>query len=398
MKKKNIFLIGFTLLIFSLNSFSQQKIIVTGKIIDDKNYEIPFAAVGILNKYIGTSSTDEGTFKLVITTNELDDTLKISSIGYDSFKINVRDYLNSKKDKITLNEQFTALDEVVVFSADNYVKNAIKKLKENTLSKNHQLNLLYRRWSVEDNICRFYIEHFINVIDKGPSSYIVDFSVEQVRKSSEYRFVKNEQDRHALNYMQLNNPIRKGINIKEYTWKKLNNSTYDGEDIIIVEGKRKYLNEKLKLFIGYETSKIYKIEISKKPKVGKAFYATYIYKKNIDGKLYLGYHNREWSGSAKFPENVKKTLESQGKKVSMYVPIAYRHEVFVINLKVDKKQFKMNGISENTDMTRFNIPYNQNFWTKISLPPNTNFYNKNIKELESLYGVPIETQFKHSNN
>ena len=189
---------------------------------------------------------------------------------------------------------------MVVFSADNYVKNAIKKLKENTLSKNHQLNLLYRRWSVEDNICRFYIEHFINVIDKGPSSYIVDFSVEQVRKSSEYRFVKNEQDRHALNYMQLNNPIRKGINIKEYTWKKLNNSTYDGEDIIIVEGKRKYLNEKLKLFIGYETSKIYKIEISKKPKVGKAFYATYIYKKNIDGKLYLGYHNREWSGSAKF--------------------------------------------------------------------------------------------------
>ena len=48
----------------------------------------------------------------------------------------------------------------------------LKKLKENTLNKNHELDLLYRRWSVEDNTCRFLIEQNIKAIDRGPSSYL----------------------------------------------------------------------------------------------------------------------------------------------------------------------------------------------------------------------------------
>jgi len=31
------------------------------------------------------------------------------------------------------------------------------------------------------------------------------------------------------------------------------------------------------------------------------------------------------------------------------------------------------------------------------MPPETKFYKKNISELESLYDVPIETQFQYSN-
>jgi len=37
------------------------------------------------------------------------------------------------------------------------------------------------------------------------------------------------------------------------------------------------------------------------------------------------------------------------------------------------------------------------FWKNISLPPETKFYKENISELESLYGVSIETQFQYSN-
>ena len=44
-------------------------------------------------------------------------------------------------------------------NTEDYVKMALKNLKNNSISKNHQLKILYRRWSVEDNICRFYIEH-----------------------------------------------------------------------------------------------------------------------------------------------------------------------------------------------------------------------------------------------
>ena len=58
---------------------------------------------------------------------------------------------------------------------------------------------------------------------------------------------------------------------------------------------------------------------------------------------------------------------------------------------------KFNNESLQQDMTLYKIPYDENFWNSVSLPPETKFYKKNIGELESLYSVPISTQFKYSN-
>ena len=393
MKKK--FFLLFSLFV-TLNIFSQQKIALKGIILDQDKLPVPYASIGIISKNIGTTSTEEGTFNFIVTNKEKIDYLEISSIGYQTFKITVNDFLSRKNKTIILKEKTTELSEISIMNTEDYVKMALKNLKNNSISKNHQLKILYRRWSVEDNICRFYIEHFMNVIDRGPSSYITKYSIEESRKSSEYRFIKNLQNRHAIEYMELNNPLRKGIYHGDYKWKKIENSSYDGEDINIIEG----LNDtsSLKLYIGYDTFKIYKIEITRKPpKKGKYLYSLYLYKKNKEGKLYLSYHNREWKGSGKVTENVKRILLKQKKITGNYIPIAYRHEVFVLELEEDKKRFEKYKTIEEMDMTLYDIPYNKYFWDNVSLPPETLFYKKNIGELESLFNVPIESQFKLSN-
>ena len=392
--KKKIFLL-FSLFV-TLHVFSQQKIALKGIILDQDKLPVPYASIGIISKNIGTTSTEEGTFNFIVTNKEKVDYLEISSIGYQTFKITVNDFLSRKNKTIILKEKTTELSEISIMNTENYVKMALKNLKNNSISKNHQLKILYRRWSVEDNICRFYIEHFMNVIDRGPSSYITKYSIEESRKSSEYRFIKNLQNRHAIEYMELNNPLRKGIYHGDYKWKKIENSSYDGEDINIIEG----LNDtsSLKLYIGYDTFKIYKIEITRKPpKKGKYLYSLYLYKKNKEGKLYLSYHNREWKGSGKVTENVKRILLKQKKITGNYIPIAYRHEVFVLELEEDKKRFEKYKTIEEMDMTLYDIPYNKYFWDNVSLPPETLFYKKNIGELESLFNIPIEKQFKFSN-
>ena len=392
--KKKVFLL-FSLLV-TLNIFSQQKIALKGIILDQDKLPVPYASIGIISKNIGTTSTEEGTFNFIVTNKEKIDYLEISSIGYQTFKITVNDFLSRKNKTIILKEKTTELSEISIMNTEDYVKMALKNLKNNSISKNHQLKILYRRWSVEDNICRFYIEHFMNVIDRGPSSYITKYAIEESRKSSEYRFIKNLQNRHAIEYMELNNPLRKGIYYGDYKWKKVENSSYDGEDINIIEG----LNDtsSLKLYIGYDTFKIYKIEITRKPpKKGKYLYSLYLYKKNKEGKLYLSYHNREWKGSGKVTENVKRILLKQKKITGNYIPIAYRHEVFVLELEEDKKRFEKYKTIEEMDMTLYDIPYNKYFWDNVSLPPETLFYKKNIGELESLFNVPIESQFKLSN-
>ena len=376
---------------------AQNRISIEGVVYDEYDYPIPYASVGILKKNIGISSTEEGTFKFYISNNELSDVIEISSIGFEPFEITVQNFIGLKDKTFILKEKITELNEVSIESPKNIVKNAFKKLKENTLSRKHKLAILYRRWSVEDKICRYFIEQYIDVLDRGPSSYIHAFDVLQSRTSSDYRFIKNEQDRHALQFMALNNPLRNGPSIGSYNWKKVEDTFYEGEDVLVLQGTQQNGNS-ITFYIGFESSKIYKIEKNTiSMNVGKSLKALYIYKNNNQGKLYLSYHKRQWEGAVKTPDHVKRAMRQAGKKERKYIPISYRHEIFVLDLEDGDSKIKLENESLQQDMTLYKIPYDEQFWMNISLPPETKFYLKNINELESLYEVPIETQFKFSN-
>ena len=392
-------LIGFFIVLSSLCSslIAQNKINIEGVVYDEYDYPIPYASIGIIKKNIGTSSTEEGTFKFYVSNNEISDVIEISSIGYEPFKITVQNFIALKDKTFILKEKITALNEVSIESPKNIVKKAFKKLKDNTINDKHKLGILYRRWSVEDKICRYFIEQYIDVLDRGPSSYIQAFDVQHSRTSSDYRFIKNEQDRHALQFMELNNPLRNGPSFGSYSWKKIEDTFYENEDVLVLEGTQKNGNS-ITLYVGFETSKIYKVEKNTiSMNIGKRLNALYIYKNNNKGKLYLSYHKRQWEGAVKTPDHVKRTMLQAGKKERKYIPISYRHEVFVLDLNDEKSKMKFNNESLQQDMTLYKIPYDENFWNSVSLPPETKFYLKNIKELEGLYGVPIQTQFLYSN-
>jgi hypothetical protein len=75
--------------------------------------------------------------------------------------------------------------------------------------------------------------------------------------------------------------------LRKMDWKKIGDSTYDGEDVIIFEGKKENVNNAgniitTVLYIGYDTNNIYKIESS----IGRCIYQ---YAKNAEGKMYLSY-------------------------------------------------------------------------------------------------------------
>ena len=386
----------FLLIFMPLTLHAQKNISLSGKVIDDKGQEVPYAAIGIVSKNIGTTSTEDGTFYFQISTAELKDTLSFSSLGFFTHKLPVSKLIQSEKVEIVLEEKTTSLSEVVVNSTSFYVRQALKKLKVNTLNKNHELDLLYRRWSVEDNICRFLIEQNIKAIDRGPSSYLNKFSIENTRTSADYRFVKNEQKLHALKYMEYNNPLRKGLNFRSYKWETIGDSSYDDEDVIIVEGVISGV-ETITLYIGLDSYKIYKLEMDKKPKIGKSLTATYIYKNNKANKLYLSYHQREWKGASKLSENVRRAMINASKTPPVYIPIAYRHEVYVLDLVEDKSLFHTGESVSNLDMSNYESDYDYVFWKSLSMPPETKFYRKNIEELEGIYGVSMEDQFKYTN-
>ncbi|HQK40807.1 MAG TPA: carboxypeptidase-like regulatory domain-containing protein [Flavobacterium alvei] len=86
---------------------------VSGTIIND-NTKFPIPNVNIINinKVRGTTTDEKGNFELAVSVN---DTLHITSIGYQSLRIRVtNDWLKNKITKIQLTEKAYALEEVIV--------------------------------------------------------------------------------------------------------------------------------------------------------------------------------------------------------------------------------------------------------------------------------------------
>jgi len=369
----------------SFSVLAQDNIEIKGVIVDTNNHVLPYTAVGILSKYIGTVSNEDGAFFLKLDNSNLNDSITFSTMGYKTFKIQVQDYLNLKMDIVTMEEDIFLMDEVELKNPITIVKEAIKNLKETTYKKPHQLNILYRRFSNEDNISRFLVEHYIKVFDTGPTSPAFgSIEIAQARMSNDYRYAKKKQEFHAVNMIAKQNPLRNGISVNKYKWKIVDDSSYDGEDVIVIEGKeKKDVSKWIRLYIGDVTKSIYKLEKS-------ALNATYIYRKNKDGKMVLSYHNREYV----FWEEVTPYMKNLLKLDSDKLKLSYRHEAIILGVEFDRKKLKvLDNQIKGKDMGDYIINYKPDFWNNLNLPPDSKFYTNSADQLENLYGIPIETQF-----
>ena len=118
--------IVFLFLTFSL--FSQSNL--QGLVLDAKTREaLPYCAIAIKYKVSGCLTNEEGIFQL--TAHAEKDTFLISYIGYQSKQIAVSEFV--KNTVILLDRKESLLNEVVVYSNDDYVyevfENCRKKLR-----------------------------------------------------------------------------------------------------------------------------------------------------------------------------------------------------------------------------------------------------------------------------
>lgn len=373
-----------------------QNLTIDGIVQDEASYPVPYANISFTTKYKGTMTNEDGAFLLEILKTEVNDSIEISCMGYEPTKIKIADYLNQSEKIIRLKESIVELDEIKILSPVEYVKNAIKNLKNTTASKQHQLTMLYRRASSEEGKARFFVEHYMKVLDRGPSATEIDaIEVLEARKSADYRFFKKKEFRHSVVPMTIRNPIRQYLPMKKITWKKVGDTSYDTEDVVVIEGRppkgaHKFManGQPFKIYIGVDTYSIYRIE-------NKANNSLYVYKKNKEGKLYLGYHSRQWTSQEKISTDLQRRLG----KAKSEIQATYKHEVFILDIESNKKKMRVRHQEEarKTDMAELKIPYNASFWQGFVAPPDTKYFKGIKAELESNFGVPLETQFLYAN-
>jgi len=196
---KNILLI----IIASLNlvfSYSQEKKI-KGVIIDNSNTPIMYANIGVLNKPLGTVSNEKGKFSLNIYKNYIQDTLKVSCLGYKSKELLIKDLLNDKSNgiKISLDNYTEKLKEIIITS---------RKLKTYTKGKkriNSKNKVYFAIPSIKDLNLGSEIGRKFSLGKKKPSIlenfkfYLVENNFKHLKFRLNIYSIKNKRPEKKLN-------------------------------------------------------------------------------------------------------------------------------------------------------------------------------------------------------
>jgi alpha/beta superfamily hydrolase len=93
------------------------EILIQGTVRDDKtNFPLPYVNVGVVNNNKGTATDANGQFRLKVSGENHDDTLKISMVGYEPNQMRLKDLFVSTPEplNIRLRERTSELKEVVV--------------------------------------------------------------------------------------------------------------------------------------------------------------------------------------------------------------------------------------------------------------------------------------------
>ncbi|MEJ7682928.1 MAG: carboxypeptidase-like regulatory domain-containing protein [Segetibacter sp.] len=102
------------ILAFSQNS-TNDNIILKGVITEqESNLPLSYVSIGIIDKPVGTISDTSGNYSLVISKENLSDTLQISLVGYKTNKISVNEFILTNDKNVKLTRRTFLLPKVIV--------------------------------------------------------------------------------------------------------------------------------------------------------------------------------------------------------------------------------------------------------------------------------------------
>jgi len=159
------------------------------------------ANIGVLNKPLGTVSNEKGKFSLNIYKNYIQDTLKVSCLGYKSKELLIKDLLNDKSNgiKISLDNYTEKLKEIIITS---------RKLKTYTKGKkriNSKNKVYFAIPSIKDLNLGSEIGRKFSLGKKKPSIlenfkfYLVENNFKHLKFRLNIYSIKNKRPEKKLN-------------------------------------------------------------------------------------------------------------------------------------------------------------------------------------------------------
>lgn len=421
---RNIGLIIF--LIIGFPAFSQSDLTITGIVVNKENKEpLPFATVGVLGSPHGTVSNPEGQFSFFLPNKYVDDTLTISYVGFESFRMPIKEIIRKDNLVVSLKESITLLDEVEVNSeqltATQIMERALEKLTDNYSADPFITSGFFRDIREQNNETVYLAEAAVDIQDPGYSvigNKPKKFFLKGVR-ASDTRINK------LLAKSLLNAGNSLTVNLEHNFWlnrlkHELPRSEFIIANILNKDDRILYSIETHKTaaispladhhqdmkfnlthryLVDAETFAIYKVEHIEKPIEGKyigieppyegdtLFYSKKGWNQVIEfeeyqGKMYLKYHDVTYAFDIVNERNHQ-----------IYLDMKYQF-IFIVTDIVNEKNAKPNGekMHKNKPLSIQAKSYNEEFWTNPANAKLVPLTRKQIKDLQK--ERPLEDQFR----
>jgi hypothetical protein len=120
---------GLVILLLSFLSLqcSFGQVTIVGTLLNgDTKEPIAYANIGILNSNVGTTSNPDGSFSLLVPSQNLNDSLTFSALGFGKRELSVNQFFSRESYQVLLHEKPTVLQEVLI--PEKKMKNKIYEL------------------------------------------------------------------------------------------------------------------------------------------------------------------------------------------------------------------------------------------------------------------------------
>jgi hypothetical protein len=157
-----------------------KEVFITGTIIDEENNEpLSYATIGISHSWKGTITNNNGVFILKLPIEFIDDTVKISYVGYLNRNLPVRSLYNNNP-VIKMERSFIAIPEIIIRAQDPLViiNKALSRVTENYGNTPALLTGFYREGIFRKKEPQIYSEAVLQVYK---SSYSHLYQTDQVK-------------------------------------------------------------------------------------------------------------------------------------------------------------------------------------------------------------------------
>ncbi|RAW00129.1 carboxypeptidase-like regulatory domain-containing protein [Pseudochryseolinea flava] len=230
-----------SLMLFGGGIYGQQKTTIHGRVVDQySGTALPYASIMLLHHPQGTVCNLEGAFQLHLTNYHEGDTLQVSMIGYDAFKIVLKKIKQNEALTVRLKQATQYLETVVVedtITAEEILRRAFKRYKMNYPTKPYTTEGFYREIQRSDDRYVSLVESAMTVFYKGDGKQ-GKVRLDQLRRTKKFTHPSNafwDNQNLFLHLFQQDFVINGPKKVKRNPTKRLPDTYLNGDKVYVIQ-------------------------------------------------------------------------------------------------------------------------------------------------------------------